>query len=100
MNSTSSLLVSTFFRKCPVVDVITEVPHDDDKAVDSPQGTAPEPFTFKFSQVKPQQLSGGTAKVVDSTTFKIATNIAAAEVTVEPGAMRYVTLEHHKREIF
>ncbi|CAL1716033.1 unnamed protein product [Somion occarium] len=65
-----------------------EVPHDDDKAVNSPQGTAPEPFTFKFSQVKPQQLSGGTAKVVDSTTFKIATNIAAAEVTVEPGAMR------------
>lgn len=32
-------------------------------------------------------------KVVDSTTFKISTEIAAAEVTVEPGAMRSVELD-------
>ncbi|CAL1716021.1 unnamed protein product [Somion occarium] len=65
-----------------------EPPSDSASAVTSPQGTTPEPYTFKFSQVKATQLSGGTAKVVDSTTFKISTGIAAAEVTVEPGAMR------------
>lgn len=55
----------------------------------SPQGTVPSPFSFAFSQVKPTQLSGGSVKVVDSSTFKVSTAIAAAEVTVEPGAMRY-----------
>ncbi|OBZ72243.1 Oxalate decarboxylase OxdC [Grifola frondosa] len=34
------------------------------------------------------KLSGGTVKVVDSTTFQVSTSIAVAEVTVEPGAMR------------
>jgi len=33
-------------------------------------------------------LSGGTVKVVDSTTFKASQTIAVAEVTVEPRAMR------------
>ncbi|TCD61848.1 hypothetical protein EIP91_007838 [Steccherinum ochraceum] len=63
-------------------------PPDDAKAVSDPQGTVPDPFTFKLSQVKATQLSGGTVKVVDSTTFPVSTTIAAAEVTVEPGAMR------------
>jgi len=54
----------------------------------SPQGAVPNPFSFSFSKVKPQQLNGGTVKVVDSSTFKISTTIAAAEVTVEPGAIR------------
>ena len=34
------------------------------------------------------QYSGGTAKIADSTNFPIATEVAVAEVTVEPGAMR------------
>ncbi|CAL1716148.1 unnamed protein product [Somion occarium] len=63
-------------------------PADDAKAPDNPQGQVPSPFTFQFSQVKPVQYSGGTAKIVDSTTFKVSKTIAAAEVTVEPGAMR------------
>ncbi|RPD75292.1 Bicupin, oxalate decarboxylase/oxidase [Lentinus tigrinus ALCF2SS1-7] len=54
----------------------------------SPQGTIPDPFTFAFSKVKPTQFSGGTFKPVDSTLFKASTEISAAEVTVEPGAMR------------
>jgi oxalate decarboxylase/phosphoglucose isomerase-like protein (cupin superfamily) len=48
----------------------------------------PNPFSFSFSTVKPTQLSGGTVKIVDSSTFKVSKTIAAAEVTVEPGAMR------------
>lgn len=34
------------------------------------------------------QLPGGTVKIVDSSVFKASVAIAAAEVTVEPGAMR------------
>ncbi|THG94982.1 hypothetical protein EW026_g6588 [Hermanssonia centrifuga] len=60
------------------------LPQPDSDAPISPQGNVPEPFTFKFSQVQPTQLSGGSVKVVDSTTFKIATGIAAAEVTINP----------------
>lgn len=33
-------------------------------------------------------LSGGSVKIVDSTNFPVSTEIAVAEVTVEPGAMR------------
>lgn len=56
--------------------------------VEDPQGQVPEPFAFNFSQVQPTQYSGGTAKIADSTTFKVASQVAVAEVTVEPGAMR------------
>ena len=46
------------------------------------------PFVYHFSQVNTTPLDGGSVKVVDSTTFAVSTAIAAAEVTVEPGAMR------------
>ncbi|KAF9041123.1 oxalate decarboxylase [Hymenopellis radicata] len=65
-----------------------DVPSDDAKAPDSPQGTVPDSYTFALSQVPPTQLSGGSVRIVDSTTFKISNTIAAAEVTVEPGAIR------------
>ncbi|KIL65740.1 hypothetical protein M378DRAFT_76518 [Amanita muscaria Koide BX008] len=64
------------------------LPEPDSAAPISPQGTVPNPFSFALSQVKPIQLAGGTVKVVDSSTFKASLTIAAAEVTVEPGAMR------------
>ena len=34
------------------------------------------------------KLNGGTVKIVDSSTFRISTTIAVADVTVEPGALR------------
>ena len=34
------------------------------------------------------QYTGGTAKIADSTVFNVSTQIAVAEITVEPGAMR------------
>ncbi|KAJ7222100.1 putative oxalate decarboxylase/oxidase [Mycena pura] len=54
----------------------------------SPQGQVPNPYAFALSQVNATKLSGGSVKIVDSTTFTVATTIAAAEVTVEPGAIR------------
>ena len=69
-----------------------------DNATDvvSPNGVIPNPFAFPFSKVQPTQLNGGTVKIVDSRTFAISTEIAAAEVTVEPGAIRYVDLFSYK----
>ncbi|KAJ7651083.1 oxalate decarboxylase [Roridomyces roridus] len=57
-------------------------------APSSPQGTVDNPYSFALSKVNATQHSGGTVKIVDSTTFIISTTVAAAEVTVEPGAIR------------
>lgn len=67
---------------------LIDPPADDAVAPTSPQGTTPLPFSWAFSQVPQTPLAGGSVRIVDSSTFKIATTIAAAEVTVEPGAMR------------
>ena len=63
-------------------------PLDNATDVVSPNGVIPEPFVFPFSKVQPTQLNGGTVKIVDTRTFTISAEIAAAEVTVEPGAIR------------
>ncbi|EMD31304.1 hypothetical protein CERSUDRAFT_163165 [Gelatoporia subvermispora B] len=64
-------------------------PADDTPVPDSPQGQVQNPFTFKLSQTSPRQLAGGTVKIVDSRNFTVATAISAAEVTVEPGGLRF-----------
>lgn len=74
-------------------------PSDDAQAPENPQGQVPSPFIFTFSQVNATQHSGGTSKIADSSTFKAANTIAVAEVTVEPGAMRYVTRHFLKSHI-
>ncbi|KAK7032547.1 hypothetical protein VNI00_012945 [Paramarasmius palmivorus] len=58
------------------------------EAPSDPQGQVPDSYAFALSEVSPTPLAGGSVKIVDSTTFKISTTIAAAEVTVEPGALR------------
>lgn len=63
-------------------------PPANDVPVPDPQGQVSQSFAFNLSQVQPTQYSGGTAKIIDSTTFKVSTQIAVAEITVEPGAMR------------
>lgn len=60
----------------------------DTVAPKSPAGVAPLPYTFRASQLKPTPLAGGSVKIIDSSNFKIAQTIAAAEVTVVPGAIR------------
>ncbi|KAK0481203.1 oxalate decarboxylase [Armillaria luteobubalina] len=66
----------------------TTLPEDDSLAPQSPQGTVPLPYSFALSKANGTQTSGGSYKVVDSSTFEISSTIAMAEVTVEPGAMR------------
>lgn len=45
-------------------------------------------YTYHFSQQAPYTVPGGSVKIIDTTTFPIASNFAAALVTIEPGAMR------------
>ncbi|KAJ6492488.1 oxalate decarboxylase [Mycena vitilis] len=63
-------------------------PPIDAVAPTSPQGGVPNPYSFAMSKVNATKLPGGSVKIVDSSTFTVATTIAAAEVTVEPGAIR------------
>lgn len=46
--------------------------------------------TYHWSKQEPFQVPGGSVKILDSTTFPIAPNFAAALVTVQPGAMREI----------
>lgn len=73
-----------------MIDCWYLAPPTSDVPVEDPQGQVPLPFAFNFSQLPATQYSGGTAKIADSTTFQISTQVAVAEITVEPGAMRYV----------
>ncbi|KAK0457207.1 oxalate decarboxylase [Desarmillaria tabescens] len=66
----------------------TTLPEEDSLVPESPQGTVPQPFSFALSKANGTQTSGGSYKVVDSSTFEISKTIAMVEVTVEPGAMR------------
>ena len=46
-------------------------------------------YTFKMGRMTPTvSTAGGEARIVDSTNFPISTGIAAAMVSVRPGAMR------------
>ncbi|KAL1708223.1 RmlC-like cupin domain-containing protein [Schizophyllum commune] len=55
---------------------------------DAPQGKIPNEFVFAMSQMAPERFDGGTVKVADSSNFHASKEIAAAEVTLELGAMR------------
>ncbi|EEB89037.1 hypothetical protein MPER_12919 [Moniliophthora perniciosa FA553] len=67
---------------------VAALPQDDASAPQSPQGTVPDPYSFALSKVNATITPGGSVKIVDSTTFKVSTTIAAAEVTVNPGGIR------------
>jgi oxalate decarboxylase family bicupin protein len=58
--------------------------------ITGPAGHLPtnQSYTYHFSQQEPFVVPGGSVKIIDTTTFPIAFDIAAALVTVEPGAMR------------
>ena len=70
----------------------SESPSPNATAVEDPNGQVPESYAYYFSQIEPTPLSGGTIKFADSSVFPIAQGVAVAEVTVEPGAMRLVSL--------
>lgn len=62
-------------------------PEDIKKDMVVPNDT-PNPFTFQFSKVVPELKPAGTVKIVDSRTFNVSKNIAAAEVELEVGGLR------------
>jgi oxalate decarboxylase len=52
-------------------------------------GASPIDFAFRTMQQPPTKRSkGGEVRIIDSSNFKIAQNIAAAVVTVKPGGLR------------
>ncbi|KAF8442156.1 oxalate decarboxylase [Boletus edulis BED1] len=56
-------------------------------APEDPFGQMPNPLVWPLSQIEATPLAGGNIKIVDSTTFKASTTIAAAVVEVVPGGM-------------
>jgi oxalate decarboxylase len=61
----------------------------DERAVRSPKGAPVHPFVFRMSEMAPtREGAGGTVHVVDSRNFNVSKTVAAALVTVKPGAMR------------
>ncbi|AZN42704.1 oxalate decarboxylase family bicupin [Paenibacillus albus] len=56
--------------------------------VPDPNGTVPNPLTYRLLAQKPIVTPGGTVRIVDSTNFPAATSIAAALVEIKPGGMR------------
>jgi oxalate decarboxylase len=64
-------------------------PLEDDKKFLGDNLETKNKYTFKMSQMQPTTTSsGGNVKVVDSSVFPVSTNIAAAQVTLKPGAIR------------
>jgi oxalate decarboxylase len=61
----------------------------DVRAVQSPKGAPAHPFVFPLSGMAPtRQTLGGSVRVVDSRNFNVSKTVAAALVTIKPGAMR------------
>lgn len=60
--------------------------------ITGPAGSIPtnSSFTYHFSQQAPYVVDGGSIKIIDPTTFPIASNFSVALVTVQPGAMREI----------
>lgn len=59
-----------------------------EQQVASPYGSVPLPFSHRLMAQEPLVTSGGTVRIADSSNFRIAKNIAAALVEIQPGAMR------------
>ena len=70
----------------------TEVPgslETDQKAAAGAIGRSATDFSFRTMEMPPtKHTKGGEVRIVDSSTFKISTNVAMAMVTVHPGGLR------------
>jgi oxalate decarboxylase len=61
----------------------------DRAAVRAPAGFPPNPYTFSLGSMPPtRQTRGGEVRIADSRNFVVAKTIAAAMVTLRPGALR------------
>jgi oxalate decarboxylase len=101
MHTPPSVLAENFgepaetFAKIPLHDLWIfqgKVPGDLSAVRRAMTGTAdapPNPFTFSLASSAPiSQTKGGKVQLADSNNFKVSTTIAAALVTVQPGALR------------
>jgi oxalate decarboxylase len=62
---------------------------DDRRTAAGALGRSPIDFAFRTTQMKPtKQTKSGEVRIVDSNNFNVATQIAAAIVTVKPGGLR------------
>lgn len=62
---------------------------DDQRVTAGTRGLSSQDFAFRKSQMNVTRRShGGEVTIVDSSTFKVSTTIAAAIVTVHPGGIR------------
>lgn len=69
-------------------DVPGSLAEDQRMAAGAP-GPSPTDFAFRTTQhPSPVSFKSGEVRIIDSSSFKIATTIAAAIVTVKPGGMR------------
>ncbi|KAI4698730.1 hypothetical protein J4E81_005341 [Alternaria sp. BMP 2799] len=69
----------------------TPVPKNiSEQNVTGPAGVIPKEgaYSYHWSQQAPARVPGGTIKILDPSTFPIASTFSAALITVEPGAMR------------
>lgn len=72
-----------------IFDAALPGPLEDDKKFLGEYLETENKYTFKMASMKPtSQTSGGDVRIVDSSNFPVAQNIAAAMVTVKPGAIR------------
>src|SRR5216683_2966832 len=61
----------------------------DQRAAAGALGKSPSDFAFRTMEMPPtKRTKGGEVRIVDSSTFKVSTNVAMAMVTVHPGGMR------------
>lgn len=61
----------------------------DQKTAAGTLGPSPHDFSFEASLAKPaKSTKGGEVVIIDSSTFKVSTTIAAAIVTLRPGGLR------------
>jgi oxalate decarboxylase len=59
------------------------------QAMTGTAGAPPYPFTFSLGSLAPvSQTKGGMVQIADSSNFKVSTTVAAALVTMRPGALR------------
>lgn len=74
-----------FIFQAPIPSTLAE----DQKLAAGKLGPSPHDFSFRTSQMAPtKKTKGGEVLIVDSSTFKVSTTIAAAIVTIHPGGMR------------
>lgn len=61
----------------------------DQRAAAGSLGVSPQDFSFPMArQLVSKRTKGGEVRIIDSSTFKVSTTIAAALVTVHPGGIR------------